>query len=93
MAAPAAAAEPQVSGELRPPVCLLVLGMAGSGKTTFVQVTCAARAWLVCARGCDAWKARENGREVSGALEGTSAALGDLPGNSGFFLGEAFSVN
>ncbi|XP_035128850.1 GPN-loop GTPase 1 isoform X2 [Callithrix jacchus] len=37
MAAPAAAAEPQASGGPRPPVCLLVLGMAGSGKTTFVQ--------------------------------------------------------
>nr|KAF6429418.1 GPN-loop GTPase 1 [Molossus molossus] len=37
MAAPTAAAEPQASGGLRPPVCLLVLGMAGSGKTTFVQ--------------------------------------------------------
>nr|XP_008252962.1 GPN-loop GTPase 1 [Oryctolagus cuniculus] len=37
MAALAAAAEPQASGGPRPPVCLLVLGMAGSGKTTFVQ--------------------------------------------------------
>ncbi|XP_077815956.1 GPN-loop GTPase 1 isoform X1 [Macaca mulatta] len=37
MAAPAAAAEPQASGGPRHPVCLLVLGMAGSGKTTFVQ--------------------------------------------------------
>ncbi|XP_017401132.1 GPN-loop GTPase 1 isoform X2 [Cebus imitator] len=37
MAAPAAAAEPLASGGPRPPVCLLVLGMAGSGKTTFVQ--------------------------------------------------------
>uniref|UniRef100_A0A2K5CYB2 GPN-loop GTPase n=1 Tax=Aotus nancymaae TaxID=37293 RepID=A0A2K5CYB2_AOTNA len=37
MAAPAAVAEPQASGGPRPPVCLLVLGMAGSGKTTFVQ--------------------------------------------------------
>ncbi|KAG8522459.1 GPN-loop GTPase 1 [Galemys pyrenaicus] len=37
MAAPAAAPEPQASGGPRPPVCLLVLGMAGSGKTTFVQ--------------------------------------------------------
>ncbi|EPY77414.1 GPN-loop GTPase 1 [Camelus ferus] len=38
MAAPAAAMEPQASGGPRLPVCLLVLGMAGSGKTTFVQV-------------------------------------------------------
>ncbi|XP_034515616.1 GPN-loop GTPase 1 isoform X2 [Ailuropoda melanoleuca] len=37
MAAPAEAAESQASGGPRPPVCLLVLGMAGSGKTTFVQ--------------------------------------------------------
>ncbi|XP_058283053.1 GPN-loop GTPase 1 isoform X3 [Hylobates moloch] len=37
MAASAAAAEPQASGGPRHPVCLLVLGMAGSGKTTFVQ--------------------------------------------------------
>nr|XP_044627771.1 GPN-loop GTPase 1 [Equus asinus] len=37
MAAPAAAAEPQASGGPRPLMCLLVLGMAGSGKTTFVQ--------------------------------------------------------
>ncbi|KAB1266800.1 GPN-loop GTPase 1 [Camelus dromedarius] len=37
MAAPAAAMEPQASGGPRLPVCLLVLGMAGSGKTTFVQ--------------------------------------------------------
>ncbi|XP_057618454.1 GPN-loop GTPase 1 [Chionomys nivalis] len=37
MAAPAAAAEPQASGAPQLPVCLLVLGMAGSGKTTFVQ--------------------------------------------------------
>lgn len=44
MAALAAATEPQASGGPRPPVCLLVLGMAGSGKTTFVQVTCTARA-------------------------------------------------
>lgn len=51
MAAPAAAAEPQASGGPRPPVCLLVLGMAGSGKTTFVQVRCMARAKQVCARG------------------------------------------
>lgn len=43
--APAVAAEePQASGGPRPPVCLLVLGMAGSGKTTFVQVKCTARA-------------------------------------------------
>lgn len=44
MAAPAGAAASQASGGLRPPVCLLVLGMAGSGKTTFVQVTYVARA-------------------------------------------------
>lgn len=44
MAAPAEAAESQASGGPRPPVCLLVLGMAGSGKTTFVQVTYTARA-------------------------------------------------
>lgn len=44
MAASAAAAAPQASGGSRPPVCLLVLGMAGSGKTTFVQVTYTARA-------------------------------------------------
>ena len=37
MAAPAAATEAQASGGPRPPACLLVLGMAGSGKTTFVQ--------------------------------------------------------
>uniref|UniRef100_A0A8I6ADU4 GPN-loop GTPase n=1 Tax=Rattus norvegicus TaxID=10116 RepID=A0A8I6ADU4_RAT len=37
MAAPAAPAEPQASGAPELPVCLLVLGMAGSGKTTFVQ--------------------------------------------------------
>lgn len=37
MAAPAEAAEERASGGPRPPVCLLVLGMAGSGKTTFVQ--------------------------------------------------------
>lgn len=44
MAASAAAAAPQAAGGPRPPVCLLVLGMAGSGKTTFVQVTYTARA-------------------------------------------------
>lgn len=44
MAASAAAAEPQAAAGPRPPVCLLVLGMAGSGKTTFVQVTYTARA-------------------------------------------------
>lgn len=44
MAASAAAAETQASAGPRPPVCLLVLGMAGSGKTTFVQVTYTARA-------------------------------------------------
>uniref|UniRef100_A0A8C0N080 GPN-loop GTPase n=1 Tax=Canis lupus familiaris TaxID=9615 RepID=A0A8C0N080_CANLF len=32
-----AAPSPRASGGPRPPVCLLVLGMAGSGKTTFVQ--------------------------------------------------------
>ncbi|XP_042552710.1 GPN-loop GTPase 1 [Dipodomys spectabilis] len=37
MAAPATPAEPQASGGLPTPICLLVLGMAGSGKTTFVQ--------------------------------------------------------
>ncbi|CAH6786950.1 Gpn1 [Phodopus roborovskii] len=37
MAAPAAPAEPQASGAPQLPVCVLVLGMAGSGKTTFVQ--------------------------------------------------------
>ncbi|KAH0505602.1 GPN-loop GTPase 1 [Microtus ochrogaster] len=37
MAAPVPAAEPQASGAPQLPVCLLVLGMAGSGKTTFVQ--------------------------------------------------------
>ncbi|XP_017500713.1 GPN-loop GTPase 1 isoform X3 [Manis javanica] len=37
MAAAAATSAPQASGSPRPPVCLLVLGMAGSGKTTFVQ--------------------------------------------------------
>ncbi|XP_008070939.1 GPN-loop GTPase 1 isoform X1 [Carlito syrichta] len=37
MAAPEAAAETQAPGGARSPVCLLVLGMAGSGKTTFVQ--------------------------------------------------------
>uniref|UniRef100_A0A8C6DFZ4 GPN-loop GTPase n=1 Tax=Moschus moschiferus TaxID=68415 RepID=A0A8C6DFZ4_MOSMO len=37
MAAPAPAAESRASGGPRPPACLLVLGMAGSGKTTFVQ--------------------------------------------------------
>ncbi|XP_021553008.1 GPN-loop GTPase 1 isoform X2 [Neomonachus schauinslandi] len=37
MAAPAEAAALQASGGPRPSVCLLVLGMAGSGKTTFVQ--------------------------------------------------------
>uniref|UniRef100_A0AAF6YLF9 GPN-loop GTPase n=1 Tax=Bos taurus TaxID=9913 RepID=A0AAF6YLF9_BOVIN len=37
MAAPASATESQASGGPRPPACLLVLGMAGSGKTTFVQ--------------------------------------------------------
>uniref|UniRef100_A0A2I3RXA6 GPN-loop GTPase n=1 Tax=Pan troglodytes TaxID=9598 RepID=A0A2I3RXA6_PANTR len=37
MAASAAAAEPQASRGPQHPVCLLVLGMAGSGKTTFVQ--------------------------------------------------------
>ncbi|XP_054424553.1 GPN-loop GTPase 1 isoform X2 [Pteronotus mesoamericanus] len=37
MAAPADVSAPQASGGLRSPVCLLVLGMAGSGKTTFVQ--------------------------------------------------------
>ncbi|KAK7795408.1 hypothetical protein U0070_002481 [Myodes glareolus] len=37
MAAPADPAEPQGSGAPQLPVCLLVLGMAGSGKTTFVQ--------------------------------------------------------
>nr|XP_060478978.1 GPN-loop GTPase 1 [Panthera onca] len=37
MAEPVGEAESQASGGLRPPVCLLVLGMAGSGKTTFVQ--------------------------------------------------------
>ncbi|XP_028729901.1 GPN-loop GTPase 1 [Peromyscus leucopus] len=37
MAAPVAPAEPQASGAPQLPVCLLVLGMAGSGKTTFVQ--------------------------------------------------------
>ncbi|KAM9636019.1 GPN-loop GTPase 1 isoform 1-T1 [Trichechus inunguis] len=39
MAASVATFEPQASAGPRPPVCLLVLGMAGSGKTTFVQVT------------------------------------------------------
>lgn len=43
MAAPAEAAEERAPGGPRPPVCLLVLGMAGSGKTTFVQVTYRAR--------------------------------------------------
>uniref|UniRef100_A0A8C6RIS8 GPN-loop GTPase n=1 Tax=Nannospalax galili TaxID=1026970 RepID=A0A8C6RIS8_NANGA len=37
MAAPVAPEEPQTSGVSQLPVCLLVLGMAGSGKTTFVQ--------------------------------------------------------
>lgn len=37
MAAPVTPAEPQASGAPQLPVCLLVLGMAGSGKTTFVQ--------------------------------------------------------
>uniref|UniRef100_D3Z3X7 GPN-loop GTPase n=1 Tax=Mus musculus TaxID=10090 RepID=D3Z3X7_MOUSE len=37
MAAPVAPSEPQASRAPQPPVCLLVLGMAGSGKTTFVQ--------------------------------------------------------
>ncbi|XP_023406319.1 GPN-loop GTPase 1 isoform X2 [Loxodonta africana] len=37
MATPVAVSEPQASGGPRPTVCLLVLGMAGSGKTTFVQ--------------------------------------------------------
>ncbi|OWK10175.1 GPN1, partial [Cervus elaphus hippelaphus] len=37
MAAPAAATESQASGGPQSPACLLVLGMAGSGKTTFVQ--------------------------------------------------------
>ena len=37
MATPTAATESQASGGPRPPACLLVLGMAGSGKTTFVQ--------------------------------------------------------
>ncbi|KAB0361851.1 hypothetical protein FD754_006007 [Muntiacus muntjak] len=37
MAAPAASTESQASGGPQPPACLLVLGMAGSGKTTFVQ--------------------------------------------------------
>lgn len=44
MAAPEAATELQASGGPRAPACLLVLGMAGSGKTTFVQVTYTARA-------------------------------------------------
>uniref|UniRef100_A0A8D2ARL9 GPN-loop GTPase n=1 Tax=Sciurus vulgaris TaxID=55149 RepID=A0A8D2ARL9_SCIVU len=37
MVAPVAVAEPGASGAPQLPVCLLVLGMAGSGKTTFVQ--------------------------------------------------------
>ncbi|MBZ3890030.1 GPN-loop GTPase 1 [Sciurus carolinensis] len=37
MEAPVTAAEPGASGAPQLPVCLLVLGMAGSGKTTFVQ--------------------------------------------------------
>lgn len=55
MAALAAAAEPQASGGPRSPVCLLVLGMAGSGKTTFVQVTDTARA-LEGGTGVVAWR-------------------------------------
>ncbi|KAM9201564.1 GPN-loop GTPase 1 isoform 2-T2 [Dugong dugon] len=37
MAASVVTFEPLASAGPRPPVCLLVLGMAGSGKTTFVQ--------------------------------------------------------
>uniref|UniRef100_A0A8C5KZS4 GPN-loop GTPase n=1 Tax=Jaculus jaculus TaxID=51337 RepID=A0A8C5KZS4_JACJA len=38
MAAPVASEQPLASSAPPLPVCLLVLGMAGSGKTTFVQV-------------------------------------------------------
>uniref|UniRef100_A0A8D2H0Z3 Uncharacterized protein n=1 Tax=Urocitellus parryii TaxID=9999 RepID=A0A8D2H0Z3_UROPR len=39
MAAPVAAADSGTSGTSNLPVCLLVLGMAGSGKTTFEHLT------------------------------------------------------
>ena len=77
MAAPAEAAESQASGGPRPPVCLLVLGMAGSGKTTFVQVMYAARAYSVRARGYQWWAEGQGEREgdLSGELEGTRVWL------------------
>lgn len=92
MAAPAAAAEPQASGGPRPPVCLLVLGMAGSGKTTFVQVTYTARAYWGRARG-DLWRAEGQGeREVSpGSWRVPARGFQELASNSSSFLGEAFS--
>lgn len=89
MAAPAAAAEPQASGGLRPPACLLVLGMAGSGKTTFVQVMCMARAQWVCARGCG--RPGKRGGRLSEELEGTGAWLSGTCQQPGFLLGGTFS--
>lgn len=78
MAAPVGPAEPQASGGPRTSVCLLVLGMAGSGKTTFVQVTSTVQSSQDAREvACGCQKARVNGREVSEDLEG--GFLGDLP--------------
>lgn len=80
MAAPATLAEPQASGASgapQLPVCLLVLGMAGSGKTTFVQVTCTV--WRLY------WRLRP-GRKLSGELEGMGAWFsGGLASDSSSF--------